>query len=217
MEPDMNSLFELSAELRPAAGKSAARRLRRTAKIPAILYGGREPPLQLALDEASLMKQSGSEAFYSHVLTLKLGDRIEQVVLKDLQRHPYRPQILHVDLQRVTATERIQVHVPLHFVGQEVAPGVKEQGGVVTHHIVDVAVSCLPGDLPEFIEVDVSQLRAGDVLHLSDLALPPGVALVAHGSELSAPVATIQHARGVAETGGVAAVGEPESGGAPAV
>jgi large subunit ribosomal protein L25 len=207
----MTSLFELNAEVRAEAGKASARRLRRTAKVPAILYGGGQPPVQLALEEAHLLKSLGNEAFYSHVLTLKLGERTEQAVLKDLQRHPYKPQVLHVDLQRVKATERVQMHVPLHFVGQEVAPGVREQGGVVTHHIVDVAVSCLPGDLPEFVEVDVSQLRAGDVLHLGDLKLPPGVSLVAHGAELSAPVATIQHARGVAETGG----GEPEAGAPP--
>jgi large subunit ribosomal protein L25 len=207
----MDNLFELSAEVRTAAGKAGARRLRRDAKVPAILYGGGKSPLPLALDEPRLMKQLGNEATYSHVLTLKLGDQTERAVLKELQRHPYKQQILHVDLQRVTATQRVQVHVPLHFVGQEVAPGVKEQGGVVTHHLVDVEVSCLPQDLPEFIEVDVSHLRAGEVVHLSDLKLPSGVALVAHGADAAAPVAAIQHARGVVET----APGPEEAGGAP--
>jgi large subunit ribosomal protein L25 len=197
----MENSFELRAEIREVAGKAANRRLRRAKGVPAILYGGGKPPLPLTLDAATLHKQLENEAFYSHILTVKVGTDMEQAVLKDLQRHPYRPIILHVDLQRVTAEQKLYVHVPLHFVGETVAPGVKEQGGMVAHLMADVEVVCLPKDLPEFIDADLSQLRAGETVHLSDLKLPPGVELAAHGTEREQPVATIHLHRGTTAEG----------------
>jgi large subunit ribosomal protein L25 len=198
----MNDPFELNAELRQPAGKGASRRLRRGNRIPAILYGGGKAPTPLSLDHASLLKQLDNQAFYSHILTVKIGGAVERAVLKDLQRHPYKPAILHLDLQRITAEQKVQMRVPLHFLGVEVAPGVKEQGGTVAHLIADVEVACLPQDLPEFIDVDMSELRAGETVHLSDLKLPHGVELIVHGAERDLPVATIHLVRGAPAEGG---------------
>ncbi len=189
--------FELKAEPRKDLGRGAARRLRRAKRIPAILYGGRKPPLPLALDEPSVLRQLENEAFYSHILTLRIGDETEQVVLKEMQRHPFKPLVLHMDFQRVSASEAIHVHVPLHFTGEEVAPGVK-QGGVISHLMTELEISCLPKDLPEHIEVDVSRLKAGETLHLDDIPLPPGIKVHTHG-ERNPPVVTIIPPKGGVE------------------
>jgi large subunit ribosomal protein L25 len=194
----MTDAFELTAEVREQASKGVARRLRRNNRVPAILYGGGKPPLPLALDQATLKKQLENEAFYSHILTIKIGGEVERAVLKDLQRHPYKPTVLHLDLQRVTGEQAIHVRVPLHFIGENIAPGVKEQGGMVAHLMTDVDVACLPKDLPEFIDVDLSQLRAGETITLQDLTLPPGVELYVSGAERQ-PVASITLRRGAAE------------------
>jgi len=209
----MSEAFELIAEVRQLGGKGASRRLRRTARVPAILYGGGKAPLPIALDHAALLKQLENEAFYSHILNVNVGGEMERAVLKDLQRHPYKAQIMHMDLQRVTAEQKVHVHVPLHFVGTEVAPGIKEQGGALAHLMTDVEVSCLPADLPSFIEVDLSRVRVGEPVHLSDLKLPHGVELVLHGADLSKPVAIISMSRGMAVEGGPAA--GPGAGPAP--
>jgi large subunit ribosomal protein L25 len=175
----MSNDFVLNAEVRTTQGKGASRRLRREGKVPAVLYGGHKDPVMLTIGGFELDKRLKNEAFYSHILTLNIGGTEESAVLKDLQRHPAKPQITHLDLQRVVADEELRMHVPLHFKGEAVAPGVKQGGGVVQHHLVDVEVLCLPKDLPEFIEVDVSAMELNDALHLSQLKLPEGVTLVA--------------------------------------
>ncbi len=193
--------FVLHAEPRSDLGKGASRRLRRADKIPAILYGGDAEPLPITLSQDEVFKALEHEAFYTHVITVKIGDREEQAVIKDIQRHPYKPKVHHMDLQRVSADEKIQMHVPLHFVGEDVAPGVK-QGGLLTKDMVEVEVRCLPKDLPEYITVDVSGLGLDEVLHLSDLVLPEGVELVEllHGNDPA--VASIHRKGGPAEEGG---------------
>lgn len=207
----MSVSFEIDAELRDDMGKGASRRLRREGKVPAILYGAGKDPLALTLDHDVMVHNLENEAFYSHILTVKMGKDKEQAILKDLQRHPAKPFILHVDLQRVSAKEKIRVHVPLHFVGEDVAPGAKE-GGVITHNMNEVEVTCLPKDLPEFIEADLSNLEMGHSIHLSELSLPKGVELVelSHGPEHDLPVCAIQATRGGAEAAGEAEAAEGE-------
>lgn len=174
----MKESFVVNAELRTDQGKGASRRLRRTGKVPAIIYGGKDAPQQLALNHNEMRKHLEIEAFYSHILTLKIDGKEHQAVVKDIQRHPATPQLLHFDFQRVFADQAIRVEVPLHFKGGETCPGVKVGGGVVEHHVMQVTVECLPKDLPEFIEVDLSKLELNQAVHLSQLSLPAGVALV---------------------------------------
>ncbi len=168
----------LKAETRTDLGKGASRRLRRAGKIPAILYGGNQEPRPIQLDVPPVLKALEFEETFSSILPLEIDGQREQVILRDLQRHPAKPVILHMDFQRVLAGEALRVHVPLHFVGEEEAAGVKA-GGTLTHHLMDVEVECLPKDLPEHIEVDVRHCQVGETIHLSDLSLPAGVKLVA--------------------------------------
>jgi large subunit ribosomal protein L25 len=195
----MTTTFELNAEPRGKLGKGASRRLRRAGQVPAILYGGGQEPQPLVLNHLDVLNQMKNEAIYSHVLTLKVGDQTESVVLRDLQRHPFKPTILHLDFLRVSADRKLRAHVPLHFVNETTARGVKQQGGVVNRALIDVEIQCLPSDLPEFIELDLADLGLGETIHLSQLKLPSGVELATHiepGSELDAVVVGIQHARG---------------------
>ena len=174
----MGTSFELSAESRNDMGKGASRRLRRTGKVPAVIYGGDAEPQSLSLVHNELMHRLQDEAFYSHILTVTIDGKPVQAVLRDLQRHPARPVILHADLQRVSANEKMHLRVPLHFIGADVSPGVKTAGGLFIHELNEVDVECLPANLPEFIEVDVTGMKVGDHLHLSDLIMPAGVDLV---------------------------------------
>ncbi len=195
----MTTIFELKAEPRSDLGKGASRRLRRAGQVPAILYGGGQEPQPLVLSHLDVLNQLKNDAVYSHVLTLKLGDRVESVVLRDLQRHPFKPTILHLDFLRVSADRKLRVHVPLHFINAEMSRGVKQQGGVVGHALIDIEIACLPKDLPEFIEVDLTDLGLGEAIHLSEVSLPEGVELAAHiapGSEMDAIVVGIHHAHG---------------------
>jgi large subunit ribosomal protein L25 len=179
--------FVVNAELRTDQGKGASRRLRRTGKVPAILYGGKDQPQQLAVSHNEMRKHLETEAFYSHILTLKFEGKEQQAVLKDIQRHPAQPLLMHFDFQRVFADQAIRMEVPLHFMGGESCPGVKVGGGVLEHHLMQVTVECLPKDLPEFIEVDLSKLELNQSVHLSQLKLAPGVTLVElkHGNDPS--------------------------------
>ena len=170
--------FDLIAEIREDQGKGASRRLRHEGKVPAIIYGAGRPPRALVFDHNKVLRQLENESFYSSVLNIKVGEKSQAVILKDVQRHPAKPQIMHMDFQRVQAHETLRVNVPLHFIGEDDAPGVKLQKGVVTHNVVDIEIECLPGNLPEYIEVDCSGLEIGDSLHLSDLKAPSGVKLV---------------------------------------
>jgi len=187
----MTISYEINALPREDTGKGASRRLRRAGLVPGVIYGAHKDPEMISLQHSELSRRLENEGFYSHILSVNLGGASQQVVLKDLQRHPSKPFVTHVDLQRVSFSEKLRVNVPLHFVGEEVAPGVKA-GGIVAHTVTDVEVSCLPGNLPEFLEVDVSQLELGDSVHVSELQLPEGVeipALAAGNDEL---VLTIQ-------------------------
>jgi large subunit ribosomal protein L25 len=182
--------FEIVAEARDLQGKGASRRLRREGKVPGILYGAHKDPVAITVDHNELWKKLAHEAFYSHVLTLRLAGSTERVVLKDLQRHPWQPRVLHLDLQRVAEDERIVMRVPLHFLNEATCPAVKNQGAVISHLSSDLEVECLPRDLPEFIAVDLQQLELGTILHASDLTLPEGVrvATLAHHGEDTAIV-----------------------------
>lgn len=177
--------FDLIAEFRDDQGKGASRRLRRDGKVPAVLYGGGRAPRALAFDHNKVLIQSDHEAFYSSVLNVRIGDKSQRAILKDLQRHPARRQIMHIDLQRVVEDQEIRMHVPIHFHGEEVAPGVKLGGGTVSHLMTDIEVVCLPRYLPEYLEIDVSGMEVDDMLYLSDLKLPEGVAIpeLAQGPE----------------------------------
>jgi large subunit ribosomal protein L25 len=170
----MSANFIVTAEIRTDQGKGASRRLRRTGRFPGILYGAHKEPTMISLLHNEMVRHLEDEAFYSNLLTLKLGDTQETVVLKDLQRHPAKPFILHADFQRIQADEKIRLHVPLHFINEAKCPGVKA-GGKISHQLTDVEITCLPKDLPEFIEVDMSEMDVGDALHLSELKLPAGV------------------------------------------
>ena len=190
----MKTSFELVAEFRDVEGKGASRRLRRENKVPAILYGGHREPRALALDHTRLLVMLDNERFYSTILNLKVGDVSQAAVLKDVQRHPAKNAVLHVDLQRVLENEKIRITIPLHFKGEAAAPGVKA-GGIVSHLRNDVEVSCLPKDLPEFIDVDLSGVEMNEMVYLADLVVPEGVEIpeLTHGR--NAPVVSIHHAR----------------------
>lgn len=194
----MSGEFVLNAAARGDAGKGASRRLRRTDQVPAIVYGGTAAPRNVAVSHRELVKALENEAFFSHLITLKIEDGNEEVILKDLQRHPSRPLILHADFQRVSRDRKLHVHIPLHFVNQDRCHGVKNQGGVIQHNANEVHVTCLPQDLPEFIEVDMLSYHVGQSVHLSDLVLPPGVESVelSHGPEHDIPVATVLAPKG---------------------
>jgi len=195
------SIFELEAESRSDMGKGASRRLRRDGKVPAVIYGGGEDPQSIALVHSEILKRLDHEAFYSHILTVNIDGKPGNAVLRDMQRHPAKPIIMHMDFQRVDENKPIRVHVPLHFVGEDVAPGAKA-GGLITHELIEVALDVLPRHLPEFIEVDVSALEVGESRHLSDLPLPESGSLVelARGEGHDLPVVSIHIRRGGGET-----------------
>ncbi|MCP8467686.1 50S ribosomal protein L25/general stress protein Ctc [Pseudomonas sp. ZM23] len=194
--------FVLNAQERSDLGKGASRRLRRNAGlIPAVVYGGEKAPQSLTLELREISKLLENEAAFSHVITLNVGAAKETVLIKALQRHPSKGFVMHADFQRVVAGQKLTAHVPLHFVNEANAVGVKVGGGEISHVISEVEVSCLPKDLPEFIEVDLAKVELGQIVHLSDLKLPKGVELVqlAHGNDLA--VANIHASRVVKEEG----------------
>ena len=170
--------FNIKATVRTDKGKGASRRLRHADKVPAILYGGKDEPIALELDHNKVNNMADYEAFYSHILTLDIDGKKHQAILKDMQRHPYKPKLTHLDFQRVEKGHKLHTHVPLHFLNEETAKGVKDEGGVVVHHVNDVEIMVLPKDLPEYLEVDIANLSVGDTIHLTDLNLPEGVELV---------------------------------------
>ena len=188
--------FELQANIRSGQGKGAVRRLRRTGVIPAIMYGAGQEPLPLELAENRIRRQLSNEAFFSHVLTVKVDGREERAVIKSLQRHPATERILHLDLLRISDTQRITMLVPVHFENEEDSPG-RRAGGSISHHITEVEISCLPKDLPEYLAVDTLEMNIGDSIHLSQVPLPEGVEIPAliHGPEHDQPVISIQMAR----------------------
>ncbi|MDX1498304.1 MAG: 50S ribosomal protein L25/general stress protein Ctc [Woeseiaceae bacterium] len=188
----MAEKFDLIADYRDDKGKGASRRLRREGKVPAIIYGAGRPPRSLSFDHNKVLRQLENESFYSSVLNIKVGDKSQAAIVKDIQRHPAKPQVLHMDFQRIVEDEEIRMNVPIHFMGEKQSPGVR-QGGVVSHLMTDVEVVCLPRYLPEYLEIDVSQLELDDMLHLSDLKLPEGVEIpeLAQGPEHDQVIVTI--------------------------
>ena len=193
----MSDSFIVNVELRDDMGKGASRRLRRLEdKIPAIVYGAGKKPQALSLDHKDVIKHLEDEAFYSHILTLQVGKTKQQVILKDLQRHPFKPKVTHMDFMRVSATKKLHTSVPLHYINEEICPGVKE-GGVVNHSYTTVEIACLPKNLPEYIEVDMVAVEMDGILHLSDIVLPKGVEIVelTHGEDHDQAIATIHKAR----------------------
>lgn len=206
--------IELTAALRNQIGKAASRRIRKDlGLVPGVIYGGGTDTVLISLEHRKIAKALTSEAFYSSILNLSINDKKIQVVLKDVQRHPSKKLILHVDFLKVSGKEKLTMRVPLHFVGQDIAPGVKQGGGVIAHLLSEVEVRCLPANLPEFITVDVSKLELGESLHLSHLELPAGIELTALarvGEEHDLPVANVYIPRAVkAEEEGTA---EPAAG-----
>lgn len=189
--------IEISADQRTLQGKGASRRLRRTGKVPAVIYGGEQAAQSIEMDHKDLFYKLKLEAFHASILSLSVAGKKEQVLLRDIQMHPYKQQVLHVDFQRVDKNKKIHMKVPLHFINAEISPGVKTSGGIVSHILTEVDVSCLPADLPEFISVDLTELNAGHTLHLSDLALPKGVEIVALTKGDNSSVVTIVIPRSV--------------------
>jgi large subunit ribosomal protein L25 len=191
----VKAVFELAGEPRAQLGRTDSRRLRKAGKVPAILYGGGEAPEALVLDHNALKLQLAREAFYTSILTLKIGPKAQQVVVKDVERHPVKPQIMHLDFQRVREDVEITLDVRIHFIGEANAKGVKDQGGVVDHLMTDVEIRCLPRYLPEYLELDVTNLELNEIYHLSDIKTPEGVTLVALAGGHDHPVVAINPPR----------------------
>jgi large subunit ribosomal protein L25 len=206
--------FEFTAFARTQEGRGASRRMRRTGKAPGIVYGGAAAPQPIELDHNALFHALRNEAFHASILTMKLDGAATKVLLRDVQMHPFKNEILHVDFQRIDENRRIHMKVPLHFANEDVSPAVKISGALVSHVLNDINIACLPKDLPEFVEVDLSNLAVGQSLHASALKLPPGVTLVSHG-KLDPVVATAVMPRAHTETEEAAAT-ETAAAAAPA-
>jgi large subunit ribosomal protein L25 len=188
--------MEVIVSKRDVQGKGASRRLRRTGKTPGVIYGGNKPAVSIELDHNALFYALKREAFHASVLTLVMDGETESVLLRDYQMHPFRMEVQHIDFQRVDATHKIHVKVPLHFINADVAPGVKLASGIVTHIMTELDVTCLAASLPEFIEVDLANLQAGHSVHVSELTLPSGVELAGVHKGDDPAVATITVPRG---------------------
>jgi large subunit ribosomal protein L25 len=210
----MSDQFELQAEVREDMGKGASRRLRRLAdQFPAIIYGGKKDPQPLTLIRKDLEKAMVNEAFYSHVLSIMVGKTKEKAILKDLQRHPAKDSVMHADFLRVDDKVAIKVHVPIHFMNEENSIGVKTEGGIVQHQNTEIEILCLPGLIPEYIEVDMLEVETGQIVHLSDVTLPEGVTSVALalGEDHDLAIASINAPRGSNEDDEEAADTDAES------
>jgi large subunit ribosomal protein L25 len=190
--------FEINAEPRNDQGKGASRRLRHAGKVPAVIYGGHAEARSVALEHQKLLHLVENEKFYSSIISVNVGGEKQPAIVKDVQMHPARNAVLHIDLQRVNENEKIRLHLPIHFHGAAAAPGVKTQGGVVSHLMADVEVTCLPKDLPEFLEVDMSAMNLNDTIFLADVKLPAGVTVSALIHGRNPPVVSV-HAPRAAE------------------
>jgi len=196
----MADKFDLIAELREDQGKGASRRLRHTGKVPAIIYGAGRPPRSLSFDHNKVLKQLENESFYSSILRIKVGDKSQAAIVKDIQRHPSKLRILHMDFQRIVEDQAIRMNVPIHFLNTEIAVGVKEGGGSVSQLVNDIEITCLPKDLPEYFEVDIQNLGLDEMLHMSDIKLPEGVEMpqLAQGPEHDHAIVSIHIIKGAA-------------------
>ena len=184
--------FTLVAESRGDTGKGASRRLRKSEIVPAIVYGAKKAALSIQLKHSDVLKSSSQESFYSQILDLSIDGKVERVVLKDMQRHPYKPFVMHMDFQRVDESAALTIRIPVHFLNEEDCIGVKQEGGVIARLMTEIEITCLPKDLPESIEVDVANLSVGDAVHLADLALPDGVEITAITSGGDGAAAIVQ-------------------------
>ena len=207
--------IEFTAFPRATEGRGASRRLRRTGKAPGIVYGGTAQPTPIELDHNALIHALRNEAFHSSILSMKLDGGASQVLLRDVQMHPFRHEVLHIDFQRVDPKRRIHMKVPLHFTNAETSPAVKVHGAVVSHVMTEIDIACLPGDLPEFIEVDLSELDTGHSMHVSSLKLPSGVTAVTHRGK-DPVVATAVVPKAIVETEAAAATEGEAAAAAPA-
>ena len=213
----MSDQFEVQAQLREDMGKGASRRLRRLADlVPAIIYGGDKDAQPLTIIRKDLEKSLENEAFYSHVLTVNVDGDNQKAILKDLQRHPAKNTVMHADFMRVDDKVAIKVNVPIHFLNEESCVGVKMEGGMIQHQATDIEVQCLPGDIPEYLEVDMLEVATGDIVHLSDVILPEGVTSVALalGEDHDLAIASVIAPKGGADEDDVveaAAEGEDEA------
>jgi large subunit ribosomal protein L25 len=205
----MSEKTTIIAEIREDVGKGASRRLRRDGKVPAVIYGGHRDSVALTLQQRELLHQAENEAFYASVLEIQVADgRTQQAVVRDMQRHPFKPVIMHIDFMRVSEDEALRMSVPLHFVGEEHSPAGKASGVVIQHQMTDVEIEALPKHLPEFLSVDLSRINAGDVVMLSDIVLPEGVtipALTGAGEHHDATIANAVHVKADQGTGAAAA------------
>ncbi len=190
--------FEISAEPRNDQGKGASRRLRHAGKVPAVIYGGHAEARNVSFEHHKLLQLIDNEKFYCTIISVSVGGEKQTAIVKDVQMHPAKPAVLHLDLQRVSENEKIRLHLPIHFNGAAAAPGVKTQGGVVSHLMADVEVTCLPKDLPEFLEVDMSAMNLNDTIFLADVKLPGGVTISALAHGRNPPVVSV-HAPRAAE------------------
>jgi len=213
----MARIHSINVNKRDDEGKGASRRLRRAGKVPAVVYGGALNPVSIELEQKDVFLASQNEWFYSSILDLSLAGDVQKVLLRDMQRHPFKQIFLHLDFQRVNENEAIRVRVPLHFLNQEKSPAGKTSGVVITHELNDVEISCLPKDLPEYIEVDLGEISLGDIVHMSDLKLPTGVEIpeLRLGKEHDHAIAVAKEIKEEVEEAPVAAEGEAAAG-APA-
>lgn len=208
----MSEVYELQAQIREDLGKGHNRRMRRLDdRIPAVIYGANEDVQHISLAHNKVLKAIENEAFYSHILTLDVAGKKEKAVLKDMQRHPFKPKVLHMDFLRISAKEKITMQIPLHFLNEDIAPGVKQGGGIISHLETSVEISCLPADLPEYLDVDVVNLELDASLHLSDIKLPKGVELTSLTHEDDKAVASIHLPRAAMEEEETPAEAEKEA------
>ncbi len=218
----MGKQFEIGAEARNDQGKGASRRLRHAGKVPAIVYGGKGQAENIMLDQRKLLTMIDDERFYASIVSLKVGANSQQVIVKDVQMHPAKPTVVHVDLQRVLADQPIRLHLPIHFLNSATCPGVKVQGGIVSHLKSDVEISCLPKDLPEALEVDMGKMALNDTLFLKDIPLPAGVTVPELTQGRNPPVVSVHAPRAeepepvAAEAAAAAATATPAAGAADA-
>jgi large subunit ribosomal protein L25 len=205
----MSDTTSIIAEIREDVGKGASRRLRREGKIPAVVYGGHSEPVTLSLQQEEMLHATNNESFFSSILEIKVGkDHTQQVVVRDMHRHPFKPVIMHIDFMRVSAEEVLKISVPIHFVGEEESPAGKASGVVIQHQMTEIEITALPKDIPEFLSVDLSQIDAGDAVMLSSVELPEGVsvpALEIEGEDYDTPVANAVHVKESQGTGAAAA------------
>ncbi|ALU44372.1 50S ribosomal protein L25/general stress protein Ctc [Pseudoalteromonas rubra] len=189
------SQYVLNAEVRETLGTGASRRLRRAEKVPAILYGAGKDAVSLTLEHNKVIQMQEDEGFYTHILTLNIGGESVEAILKDIQRHPYKPKVTHLDFQRVDASQKLHTKVPVHFINEEAAT---KGGNTIAHHVTEIEITCLPAQLPEFVEVDVAAIEVGATVHLSDIALPAGVVSVelAKGADHDQAVVTVNAPKG---------------------